>query len=109
MEGARGRDRACEEARQRIIKRHPKVFADQLNGNAMKMEPVSVKFRPDTVKPKVAYKAHESPVHWRPAAQKLIQDLLKDGIIQEVDKVTKFCSCPRTTMWICGSSRNSEV
>ena len=76
---------------QRIIKCHPTVFPDELNGNAMKMEPVSVKFKPDAVKPKVAYSAREPPVHWRPAAKKLIEDLLKDGIIQEVDHVTEFC------------------
>ena len=80
---------------QRIINLHPKVFADELNGNAMKMEPVSVKFKPDAVKPKVAYTAREPPVHWRPAAKKLIEDLLKDGIIQGVDDVTEFCSRAR--------------
>ena len=85
----------CEEARQRIIEHHPKVFADELNGNAMKMDPVSVKFKPDTVKPKVAYTAREPPVHWRPAAKKLIQDLLRYGIIEEVDDVTEFCSRAR--------------
>ena len=50
-------DIVCEEGRQRIMKRHPKVFTDELNGNAMKMEPVSVKFKPDAVKPGVAYTA----------------------------------------------------
>ena len=68
MEGASSHNMACEEARQRLIQRHPKVFADELNGNAMKMEPVSVKFKPDAVKPKVAYTAREPLVHWRPAA-----------------------------------------
>ena len=58
----------------------------------MKMEPISVKFKPDAVKPKVAYTAQEPPVHWRTAAKKLIQELLKDGIIQEVHNVTEFCS-----------------
>ena len=61
----------------------------------MKMEPVSVKFRPDAVKPKSVNTAREPPIHWRPAAQKLIQDLLKDGIIEEVDEVNQFCSRAR--------------
>ena len=94
-EGASAHTIGCEEARQGIIKRHPKVFADKLNGNAMKMEPVSVKFKPDAVKPKDAYTAREPPEHWRPAAKKLIDELLKDGIIQEVDDVTEFCSRAR--------------
>ena len=51
----------------------------------MKMEPVSVKFKPYAVKPK------EPLVYWLPAAKKLIEDLLKDGIIQEVDDVAEFC------------------
>ena len=68
-EGESAHDIACEEVRQRIIKRHPKVFANELNGNAMKMDPVSVKFKPDAVKPKVAYTAREPPVHWQPAAK----------------------------------------
>ena len=84
-----------EEARQRIINRHPKVFVDELNGNTMKMDPVSVKFKPDAVKPKVAYTEREPLVHWRPAAKKLIQDLVRDGIIEEVDDVTEFCSRAR--------------
>ena len=71
--------------RQRIIKCHPKVFADELNSIAMKMEPVSVKFKPDAVKPKVAYTAREPPVQWRPAAKKLIEDLLKDAEDDEGD------------------------
>ena len=59
MEGTTAHNIACEEARQRIIKRHLKVFADELNRNIMNMEPVSVKFKPDVVKPKVAYMARE--------------------------------------------------
>ena len=94
-EGASAHDIACEKGRQRIIKRHPKVFADKLNGNAMKMDQVSVKFKPDAVKPKVTYMAREPQVHWRPAAKKLIQDLLRDCIIEEVDDVTEFCSRAR--------------
>ena len=57
----------------------------------MKMEPVSVKFKPNAVKPKGAYIAREPPVHWLPAAKKLIEDLLKDAIIEEMDDVTEFC------------------
>ena len=95
MEGASSHNRACKKARQRIIKQPPKVFAYQLNGNTMKMEPVSVKFRPDAIKPKVAYTAREPKVHWRPAAQKLIQDLLKDVIIEEVEEVNESCSRAR--------------
>ena len=30
-------------------------------------------------------------MHWRPAAKKLIEELLRDGIIQEEDDVTEFC------------------
>ena len=40
-EGSSAHDIACEEMRQRLIKKHPKVFTDELNGNTMKMEPVS--------------------------------------------------------------------
>ena len=43
--GARRQDRESSNATQ--------VFTDELNGNAMKMEPVSVKFKPDAVKPKL--------------------------------------------------------
>ena len=62
-EGASSQDIACEEARQRLIKHHPKVFTDKLSGNAMKIEPVSVKFKPDAVKPKVAYTVRKPPIH----------------------------------------------
>ena len=81
-EGASSHDKVCEEARPRIIKQPLKVFADELNSNLMKMEPVSVKFTPDAVKPKVAYTAHKPPMYLRPAVQKLIQDLLKDEIFK---------------------------
>ena len=66
-------DKACNAMRDRLIQKHPKVFTDELNGNTMKIEPVSVKFKPDAKKPRVAYTAREPPVHWRPAAKKLIQ------------------------------------
>ena len=62
-EGENSHDRACEEVRLRIIKKHPKVFSDKLNRKAMKMDPVSLKFKPDAVKPKVAYTAREPLVH----------------------------------------------
>ena len=47
------------EALSEQIKKHPKVFTDDLKGNTMKMELVKVKFKPDAVKPKVAYSARE--------------------------------------------------
>ena len=43
----------------------------------------------------MAYTAREPPVHWRPAAKKLIEDLRKDGVIAEVDDVTEYCSRAR--------------
>ena len=51
-EASSAHDIACEELKHRLIKRHPKVFTDELNGNTMKMEPVSVKFKPDAKKPR---------------------------------------------------------
>lgn len=42
-EGATPHDIDCKEVRIKIIKKHPKVFDNELNGNAMKMKPVSVK------------------------------------------------------------------
>ena len=63
----------CKKVRIRLIKKHPKVFNNKLNGNAIKIKPVSVKFKLDAVKPKIAYTAREPPVHLRPAAKALIQ------------------------------------
>ena len=42
-EEADGHDIHHEELRQMLIKKHPKVFPDELNGIAMKMETVLVK------------------------------------------------------------------
>ena len=44
-EDASPHDIDCEEVRHRLIKKHLKVFADELNGNVMIMEPVSVKLK----------------------------------------------------------------
>ena len=66
-----------------------------LNSNTKKMEPVFVNFKPDAVRPKMAFIARELPVHWRPAAKALIRDLIKQGIIKEADKVTDYGSRAR--------------
>ena len=57
-EGAGNHDINCKE-----VRKHPEVFKDKLKGNAIKMEPVSVKFKPDAVKPKIADTARQPSIH----------------------------------------------
>ena len=96
------KDKLLSEMRERLINAYPKVFADTLQGSSMDVEPVTVELRPDARKPKMAYTAREPPVHHRQKAQALIQDLLKQGIIEEVRESTEYCSRANFVPKPCG-------
>ena len=76
----------------RLIKAYTNVFADTLVGSNIKVEKMNEGFVENLKMPNKAYTAKEPPIHWRPQARTLLQDLIKQGIITEVIHQTDFCA-----------------
>ena len=58
----------------------------------MNVPKMKIEFIENPKMPKKAYKAKEPPIHWKPQAKNLLQDLVKQGIISEVKHTTDFCA-----------------
>ena len=78
--------------RTRIIKDFPDVFADTLIDEKMNVPKMKIEFIENPKMPKKAYTVKEPPIHWRPQAKTLLQDLIKQGMISEVKHQTDFCA-----------------
>ena len=84
------RDMELDKMKTRIIKDFPDVFADTLIDAKMNVPKMKIEFVANLKMPKKAYTAKKPPIHWRPQAKTLLQDLIKQGIISEVKHHTDF-------------------
>ena len=86
------KDRNIDKMRTKLIKEFPDVFADTLIDAKMRVLKKKIEFVDNPQMLKKAYTAKEPPIHWRPQAKYLLQDLVKQGIIAEVKHTTDFCA-----------------
>ena len=70
--------------KKKLIEKFPEVLSEKLMGAHMNIPKVCVDIKPDSQAPKKTYTCCEHPIHWRPHAQKLIQEPPEQKIITEV-------------------------
>ena len=85
---------SAEEARDMLLKEYSDVFSDSLEGRPpMKGPDMRIHMKPlNGEKPLHVCVSRKIPLHCEEAANALVEDLLKSGVIERVDHPTEWCS-----------------
>ena len=76
-----------------IKKDYADVLSNELDSKSMAGPPMHLYLRDDIdVKPSKVFTARQVPLHWKEDAEKIVNELLKNGIIERVEHPTEWIS-----------------
>ena len=86
-------DQKCQELKAMLLEDYSDVFRDDLGERRLEGEPMTIHLSETReIQPKVTYTARPVAKHYQKAAEELIAQLLRDGIIAKVNQATDWVS-----------------
>ena len=76
-----------------ILSSFSDVLSDSFDGSVMDCAPMEIHLRDDTkIYPLHVSTARKIPLHFEDAADEFLKELIRDGVIESVDRPTQWCS-----------------